>query len=166
MAAAVLATAALVLALGVGLSDPGAAERAYGALLGLLGCLLALSWLRTTAEGRAPTGRFSPGGAQQRDPPPQPPLVETIRDLERALRLGNSTIGSYNRLVLPRLQSLVTAKLSRLGVDLQGDDRAIGLLGDGFRLVDPAAPQPEDRMDPGIPLEQIERLVETLERMS
>jgi hypothetical protein len=69
-------------------------------------------------------------------------------------------------LVLPRLQSLVTAKLSRLGVDLQGDDRAIGLLGDGFRLVDPAAPQPEDRMDPGIPLEQIERLVETLERMS
>jgi hypothetical protein len=162
----VLATAALWLALGLGLSDPGAAERAYGGLLGLLGCVLAMSWLRSTAEGRAPTGRFSPGRPEVRDPPPQQPLVETIRDLERALRLGSSTIGSYNRLVQPRLRSLATSRLSQVGIALEGDDRAIGLLGDGFRLVDPAAPPPEDRMDPGIPLDQIERLVDTLERLS
>jgi len=162
IAVAVLATAALALALGLGLPDPGAAERAYGGLVGFLGCLLAMSWLRLTAEGPAPAGRFSPGGAEATEGPPQPPVVEAIRDLERALRLGTATIGTFNRLVQPRLQALATAKLSRFGIGLESD-RAMALLGDGFRLVDPAAPMPDDRMAPGFALHEIEGLVETLE---
>jgi hypothetical protein len=164
IAVVVIASAALALVLAIGLPDPGAGERAYGGLVGLLGCVLAMRWLRSTAEGRAPAGRFSAGEAEERDDPPQPPVVEAIRDLERALRLGTSTIGSYNRLVGPRLQSLATAKLSRSGIRLE-DARAMGVLGDGFRLVDPAAPPPEDRMAPGMALDEIERLVETLEQM-
>jgi hypothetical protein len=164
IAAAVLATASLALALGIGLPDPGAAERAYGGLLGLLGCLLAVSWLRSTAEGRAPAGRFSSGAAGERDEAPEPPVVEAVRDLERALRLGISTIGTFNRLVQPRLQSLATAKLSRSGIRLD-TEAAVELLGDGFRLVDPAAPPPEDRMAPGFSLHEIEGLVETLEQI-
>jgi hypothetical protein len=166
IAVAVLATAALVLDLGMGLPDPGAAERAYGGFVGLVGCLLAMSWLRTTAGGGAESGRFSVGAVFGRQPePPQPPVVEATRDLERALRLGAWTIGSFNVLVQPRLQSLATAKLARSGVSLGADERARRLLGEGFRLVDPAAPPPEDRMAPGVALHDVELLVETLERM-
>lgn len=166
IAAIVIAGAGLALSLGVGLPDPRAAERAFAALLGLLGCLLALSWLRSTAAGQAPDGRFSPGRQEERDAPPEAPLVEAISDLERALRIGTATIGSYNRLVKPRLQSLATAKLSRSGIRLDGDEAAVAMLGDGFRLVDPAARPPDDRMAPGFALGQIEELVETLEAMS
>jgi hypothetical protein len=164
IALAVLATAGLTLALGIGLPDPRAAERAYGGVVGLLGCLLAMSWLRATAQGRAPDGRFSPGSAQEPDEPPQPPVVAAILDLERALRLGTSTIGSFNRLVQPRLRSLAEAKLSPSGFGLD-DERAVGLLGDGFRLVDPSSPPPDDRMAPGVAFAEIERLVETLEHL-
>ena len=82
IAAIVIAGAGLALALGVGLPDPRAAERAFAALLGLLGCLLALSWLRSTAAGQAPDGRFSPGRQEERDAPPEAPLVEDgVREL-------------------------------------------------------------------------------------
>jgi hypothetical protein len=166
VALAVIASGGLALALGIGLPDPGAAERAYGALIGLLSCLLALRWLLASAAGRAPHGRFGVLETEPERAPLQPPAVAAADNLTRALGLGVTTIGSYNLLVLPRLQGLARAALERADSGLGDSEGAAALLGDGWQLVDPAAPRPSDRMAPGWPIERIEQLVEALERLA
>src|ERR1700691_1573153 len=111
VAAAVLATAGITLVLSIGLPHPGAAERGYGAVIGLLGCLLAVRWLRSSAGGQAPAGRFDPWTVDQLEPPPEAPAAKAMKDLESALHLGASTIGSFDRLVQPRLRALASARL-------------------------------------------------------
>lgn len=166
VALAVIASGGLALALGIGLPDPGTAERAYGAFIGLLSCLLALRWLLASAAGRAPYGRFGVLAAEPENPPLQPPAVAAADNLTRHLGLGVTTIGSYNLLVLPRLQSLARAALERSGSGLSDSEGAAVLLGDGWQLVDPATSRPADRMTPGWPIERVEQLVETLERLA
>jgi len=162
---AVLASCGLAFALGVGLPDPGAAERAFAGLIGALGCVLAMQWLRSNAEGASPKGRFSVADDRPDAVAPQPPAVEAARTLARALRLGASTIGSYNLLVRPRLQALAAAKLGRAGYRLDESAGARELLGEGWILVDPGAPPPADRMAPGVQLHRVVQLVEILERL-
>jgi len=165
MVLAILASGGLALALGLGLPDPGAAERAFAALIGLLGCLLAMRWLRLHAEGGAPQDRFSVAPDDPKEPPPRAPNVEAAENLERALSLGVSTIGSYNLLVLPRLQALASAKLGRAGCRLSDGSAAAELLGDGWPLVDPATPPPPDAMAPGVSLQRVTLVVEALEKL-
>ncbi|MGD0595307.1 MAG: hypothetical protein ABSB54_16690 [Acidimicrobiales bacterium] len=165
MTLAILASGGLALALGLGLPDRGAAERAFAALIGLLGCVLAMQWLRSSAEGAAPQGRFAVTVDRPEDVRQQAPAVESAKNLERALRLGASTIGSYNLLVRPRLQALAAEKLERTGCSLSDRPAAKALLGDELPLVDPAAPPPADSNGPGISLHRIGQLVGQLERM-
>jgi hypothetical protein len=159
-----LASGGLALALGVGLPDPGTAERVYAAVIGLLGCVLAVGWLQSTAEGGAPRGRFSIANDDPEDDPPQAPTVEAAKHLERALGLGTATIGSFTLIVQPRLQALARSKLGRADIQL-GDMAASRLLGDGWLLVDPDAPPPQDRLATGIPLGRLEQLVDALEQL-
>ena len=144
LALAVLGSFGLVMALGLGLPDPGVAERSFGALIGVLGCVLGLQWLRSTAEGRNPQGRFGVAIERPDEDPPQAPAVASAKNLERALKLGASTIGSYNLLVLPHLQILANSKLSRAGCALSDGPAAMDLLGEAWNLVDPSAPPPPD----------------------
>jgi hypothetical protein len=162
VALAILGSFGLVMALGLGLPDPGIAERSFGALIGLLGCVLAMQWLRSNAEGRSPQGRFSVALDLPEEAPPQAPAVASAKNLERALTLGASTIGSYNLLVLPHLQTLAESKLSRAGCALSDGPTATELLGEAWSLVDPAAPLPSDRMGPGVSLGRISQLVDAL----
>ncbi|MGD0084085.1 MAG: hypothetical protein ABSD78_12930 [Acidimicrobiales bacterium] len=165
IAVIVLATTGLVVALGVGLPDPGAAERAYAAVVGVTGCVLGIIWLRSTATGAAPEGRLGALSGSEDDPVTEPPVAEAVRGLERSLKLSASTMGEYRRLVEPRLRALTAARLRRSGIELTDADRARERLGDAWALVDPDRPSPTDRMAPGIPLSEIELLVDTLERL-
>jgi hypothetical protein len=162
-AAAVIAAGGLALALGLGLPDPGLAERAFAGFMGFLACMLAVRWLRSVSRmPAAPTS--SPGDGATGDVP-RAPAAEATEALARALGLGVSTIGSYHLLVRPRLQALAGAKLARLGPGLEDASEAQSLLGDGWVLVDPATPAPADGVAPGIPIVRLEELVATLERM-
>ncbi len=165
IALVLLASAGLVVALSVGLPDPGAAERAYAAVVGTTCCVLGIIWLRLTATGPAPEGRFGALGRSESDDEADTPIVEATRSLERSLRLGASTMGEFRRLVEPRLRSLTSARLRRSGIELSDAARASELLGDTWCLVDPNRPPAADRMAPGVPLAEIERLLDALERM-
>jgi hypothetical protein len=161
----VLAGAALAVALGLGLPDPGAAERSFAAFVGVLSCALIWGWLRSTAAGRSPQGRFSVAVANPAEPERLAPAVVATKSLERGLGLGSSNIGSYNLFVRPRLEGLAAAKLARAGCRLDDANAARELLGDGWALVDPTAPPPADRMAPGVSLHRIGQLVQQLERL-
>ena len=155
----------LAVALGLGLPDPGAAERAFAGFVGVLGCSLAWSWLRAMAAGRSPQGRFSLVVAGPEEPPPLAPAVAATKSLERGLGLGTTSIGSYNLFVRPRLEALASA--SSLGRDAGWltPVRRGELLGDDWELVNPAAPPPEDRMAPGVSFPRIGQLVSRLEQL-
>ncbi len=155
----------LALALGLGLPDPGVAERAFAGLLGLLGCVLALRWFRAIAEGRAPRDRFRVATERATAAQPLAPSVESTLRLGRALGFGVSTIGSYNLFVRPRLQALAEAKLARAGCGPNDAEAARKLIGDDWELVDPKAPPAPDRMAPGVSLLRVARIVATLERL-
>ena len=162
---ATLGTAGLGLALGLGLPDPGAAERSYAALIALLGCMLAMGWLRgTTDEGGLSTRAVAvePGRG---DLPTEAPAVAASNDLARALDLGVVTIGAFTQMVMPRLRTLAATKLANAGCSADDRDKASALLGDGWSLLDPAIPRPADRTTPGVSLARVTRLVEALEKL-
>jgi hypothetical protein len=165
VALAALGTAGLGLALGLGLPDPGTAERSFAGLIGLLGCMVAFRWLRGTTDERGVGTRAIAVDAGRDALSTEAPAVAASKDLARALDLGVETIGAFTQMVLPRLKVLAATKLANAGCSPDDRDRASELLGDGWSLVDPAAPRPADRMSPGVSLARVARLVETLEKM-
>jgi hypothetical protein len=49
---------------------------------------------------------------------------------------------------------------------LSDKERAVGLLGaDAYALVDPDGTPPADRFEPGVPLDQVRRLLDRLEAL-
>jgi len=154
-------TVGLALALGLGAPDPGLAERAYGAADGLLGCVASLVFVREQA-GRAAA---APDAAEDDIVASNDPAVRVLSDLERALRLGRLTAGDFHVLLRPRLAELASSSLARRGVPL-GSEAARAALGDAYALVDPAAPPPADRSDPGVPLAAVSDLVQRLEQLA
>ncbi|HKH87861.1 MAG TPA: hypothetical protein VKA05_03520 [Acidimicrobiales bacterium] len=165
IALVVLTTTGLAIAIGVGIPDPGAAERAYAAVVGATCCVLGVIWLRMVATGTAPEGRLGVLGNTEDEDKAEPPVVEASRSIERALRLGASTMGEFSRLVEPRLRVLTAARLRRSGIDLADTERAREQLGDSWDLVDPNRPPPPDRMAPGVSLTAVEQLLDALERL-
>jgi hypothetical protein len=154
-----VATAGLAVALGVGAPDPGAAERAYAAAAGLL---LIVALVRRLGLGPFTTGsvRATAGGPD--DDAGDPALARWL-DLERALRLGTLAAGDFDLLVRPRLAALARSRRPRAGsvsrtaaVDLADPAQFAGVLA-------PGSPRLADRSGPGIPLEEVEAIVTSLE---
>lgn len=157
---AAVSTAGIALALGLGAPDPGIAERAYGAAMGLLGCLAGIAYV---AERERPgTG---PGEDGDEDSAANDPALRALSDLERNLRLGRLTLGDFHVLVRPRLVDLVASRLARRGVPL-ASPAARSALGDSYALVDPSSSTPTDRSRPGVPLAAVADLVARLEELS
>lgn len=154
----------LALALGLGLPDPGASERAFAGLAGALGVMVAWSWLRLAGtDSSSPlsegAGRTAPAEALS----PLAPSVESAAVLEREISFGVTTMASFQQMVRPRLRALAIAKLARAGCSLEDEEAARRFLGEDWQLVGPRRPQYIDAVAPGVPLSEVERLVDTLE---
>ena len=159
---AALVAIALGIALGVGAPDPGAIERAAAAGIGLLG--LGAGWITLSAEVEA--GLPARPTRRHRGEEPSDAGTTALLDLERSLRFGASTAGDYHAQLRPRLVALARSCLARTGVALSDKERSVELLGaDAYALVDPDRVPPEDRFGPGVPLEQVRRLLDRLEAL-
>jgi hypothetical protein len=163
MTTAVFVAIGLGIALAVGAPDPGAFERAAAGAFGVLGLAAGLITLSAAVEaGLPPRPRVGRSGDE-----PVDAGAAALADLERALRFGASAAGDFHAYVRPRLVPLARARLARHGVSLSDRDGAAALLGaDGYALVDPNAAPPEDRFEPGVPLDQLRLLVDRLETLS
>lgn len=159
-----LAGGGLALALGLGLPDPGVAERAFAGFAGVLGVLVAWSWLRT-AVGERPLPR-APTTDDDEGLSSLAPTLEAAATLERAIGFGVTTMGSFDQLVRPRLRALAEARLARAGCALENEAAARRLLGDDWALIGPARPVGANPLDRGVEVARLERLVDILERLS
>ncbi len=162
-----LATMGLVVGLTVGAPHPGDMERAFAGVVGLVGCSFAIVWLRGPVDsevaGAAPD-RLASGRGGHEDAVAHP-SVTAVDKLERSLRLGRVLESDYRNLVEPRLASLARARMERRGVALADSERAAGLLGTAYRLVDPRQERSADRMAIGRPISQVAELVDALEEL-
>jgi hypothetical protein len=159
---AILAAIAFGLALGVGAPDPGTIERAAAGAFGLLGLGAGSIALSAAVEAGLPAGprRRRPEGL------PDEAGTAALVGLERSLRFGASTAGDFYTQVRPRLVPLTKSCLARHGGSLSDKERAVGLLGaDAYALVDPDGTPPADRFEPGVPLDQVRRLLDRLEAL-
>ena len=159
---AVLVAIALCIALWVGAPDPGAIERAAAGAFGLLGLGAGSKALSEAVEAGLPARPRR----RRLDDEPLDAATEGLVALERSLRFGTWTAGDFYAKVRPRLVPLAKSRLVRKGVALSDKERAIELLGiDAYALVDPYGAPPADRFGPGVPLEQVRRLLDKLEAL-
>lgn len=157
--AVVLPTLAL---LGVAALAPGRFElalRTYALLVAGVVVVLALLALDRAFPRERP---LRLGGTRSRRVH-QPPSLERVEN-EVALGLA-SAVDLHYRLV-PRLRAIATGLLaSRRNLSL-ADERARGLLGeDAWALVRPDRPAPRDRLTAGLPARELERALESLEKI-
>jgi hypothetical protein len=152
--AVTIATAGLVVALGVGPVSTGTIVAAYVLILAAIG----VGALTRALQG-APDLRVSPfehALAHERHPQTRPP--ELVR-VEREITLAMSNAGHLHRRLVPILRDVASARLGgRLTRERVGDDAT-------WELVRPDRPEPQDAHAPGASLEQIRRAVERLEAL-
>ena len=121
----------------------------------------ALERLRRSVPRRA-----SPFDAAFAPVPPTRARPATLERVEREVTLATGTAFDVHFRLRPVVRSIAAGKLLRRGVDLQRrPDRARELLGPSvWELVRPGRPAPDDRAAPGLPLAELERVVDDLER--
>lgn len=139
----------------------GLGVRIYALVLSAVALGLALSALRRAYPRarplRSPTRRAD--GARR-------PL--TLTRLEDETALGVAGAFDFHHRLRPRLHQLALGLLAtRRGVSLAAHpDAARGILGDEtWHLVRRDAPPPEDRLARGLPIAELRRVVESLERL-
>jgi hypothetical protein len=98
--------------------------------------------------------------------PPTRARPASLERVEREVTLATGTAFDVHFRLRPVLRSIASGQLLRRGVDLERQpDRARALLGPSvWELVRPGRPAPDDRAAPGLPLAEIERAVDDLER--
>jgi hypothetical protein len=97
-----------------------------------------------------------------------PGIPDALARIEQEAALGVSSSFDLHHRLRPRLRRLASELLTtRRGVSLDGDpERARALLGeDTWELVRADRPRPEDRLARGMPINDIGRVVESLERL-
>ena len=162
---AVLVAIALGIALWVGAPDPGAIERAAAGAFGLLGLGAGSMALSAAVEAGLPA-RPRRRPVRVADERGDHALDVIAQHLLSAAASGTWTAGDFYAKVRPRLVPLARSRLARKGVALSDKERAIELLGiDAYALVDPDGAPPADRFEPGVPLEQVRRLLDKLEAL-
>ena len=86
--------------------------------------------------------------------------------LEREVELGTQTAFDFHFRLRPTLVEIARNRLAGRGVSLENEARAKAILGEeAWDLLQPERDLPSDRNAPGIPTEQLGRLVGALERI-
>jgi hypothetical protein len=155
----VLATALLVIMLGVRPIATGTLVAAYVLVLAAIGIASLTRLLAGEPDLRA--SAFERALTREPDPPTRPP--ELVR-VEREITLGVSTAGHFYLRLLPLLRDVAAA---RLGYDLElRPALARERLGDDvWALLRPDRPEPADRHASGVPLTEVRRVVDRLEAL-
>jgi hypothetical protein len=123
---------------------------------------LVLTALRRAYPPEKPLRESSAASSSRRHPP------STLGRIEHEAALG--VVGSFDlhhRLV-PRLRSIATGLLAsrrRISLDSQPDAARDALGQETWELVRPDRPAPEDRLAAGISQQELDRVVDSLERM-
>lgn len=158
-----LPTAALAGVIAFGPGRAALALRVYALLLAGVALVLLLAALRRAYPREAP---LRPARTGRRSPRRGAPAA--LLRLEQEAALGSAGSFELHHRLRPRLRRLAAAILAtRRGVSLDGDpESARRLLGDEtWQLVRPDRPPPADRQARGASLEQLDRLVASLERL-
>lgn len=147
-----LATIALIVLLGVRPVSRETILAGYAIALASI-ALAALTRIMREARNHNPS-RFEHELARERIPPSRPNALVRI---ERELTLATSSAGNVHDRLRPMLRDIAQARLGR--------DATRERLGDEtWELVRPDAAEPRDRSAPGLSLQAVRRVIETLER--
>lgn len=163
-AAQVLIPATLALGLVVAFV-PGRLElaaRIYALILSGTALLAALRALRRAYPPATPRGRKARGAARRRRAP------SSLARLEDETALGVAGAFDLHHRLRPRLRAIAAGVLeAQRHISLDGDpQRARELLGEEtWSLLRANRPPPEDRLARGLPVDELRRVVESLERV-
>jgi hypothetical protein len=162
-AVAVVATVGVAAALA---ARPGDRALAADVYLLVLGALALAVLLMETSRLAPPLGTSELEVALRRRPAADerpPELARLEREVEMARQ---TTFDAYYRL-RPVLREIAGHRLARRGVDLDAPSgSAEGLLGeDAWALVRPDLPRPRHHFAAGVPVEQIEKALDSLEKL-
>ena len=158
-----LVTVALAVVVALLPGRAGLAVRIYVLVLCCFALALAVLALRRAFPAAAP---LRPAPRRDRNRRRRPP--GTLARHEQEVTLGVANAFDLHHRLRPRLRRLASELLTtRRGVSLDEDTHTTRrLLGEGtWDLVRSDRPPPEDRLARGLPLSEIERVVESLERI-
>jgi hypothetical protein len=158
------ATVVLVIVLGIRPTSARQILAGYVLVLAAI-ALAALTRIARNASDSPPASRFDAALRQRVVEPMRPPeLVRT----EREIRLGTASAGYLHSRLLPLLREAAAARLAAgHDVDLERrPDAARRLLGEeAWELLRPDRPAPADRNSPGISMQRLRAVVDTLETL-
>jgi len=164
VAALVLATIGLVIALVMRPGDAGPAVEAFVLFVGAVGLgFLARSTFRTFR-----TAGPSPIEALLDKPRPRPERLPELVRIERELEMATQSAFDTHYRLRPLLRELAETRLARRGIELdRPGSRAEELLGpDLWTIVRPDLGRPAEHHDPGVHLVSVERAVASLEALT
>jgi hypothetical protein len=138
------------------------AVRIYALILCGTALLAALRALRRAYPPAMPRGRKARGTARGR------PAPSSLARLEDETALGVAGAFHLHLRLRPRLRTIASGVLeARRHVSLDGDpEKAQEILGaETWDLLRPDRPPPEDRLASGLPVDELRRVVDSLERL-
>ena len=139
----------------------GVAVRVYALVLCAVALLLVLAALRRAYPRVAPLRH----GSGQRRSMQRPGSLARI---EHLAALGVAGSFDLHHRLRPRLRTIAQGLLStrrRISLDAQPDAARAALGGEAYDFVRPDRPPPDDRLGRGVPVAELERVVESLERV-
>jgi hypothetical protein len=156
----------LLLVIGIALAPGRAALIAHVYVVVVVGGVLVALALRL-ARSLRPLGpsTFELGLVRVSEPAAR---IRQLEHLEREVTLGSQTAWDLHARLAPTLRETAAALLAtRRGVDLEREpERAAALLGpDAWELARPDRSAPEDRHEPGVALDHLDRALTALERL-
>lgn len=157
----VVVTLGLAVALGLRPISTREILAAYVLALAFFALVLLMRIARSGDEWERATSQLELALAPRKETSARP--AELVRT-ERDLMLSAANAGELHTRLLPQLRDVAAARLAdRHNLDLP---HARGVLGEeAWELLRPDRPAPADRGGPGLPLEAIARLVDTVERL-
>lgn len=158
MGSVAVATIALAVALGVRPASVREIVAAYVLVLTGLSLVVLMRIAHTEEEWERTTSQFELALRPRKASRARP--AELVRT-ERDLTLSAANAGELHTRLLPKLRDVATARLA----DRRDGDLRDVLGDDAWELLRPDRPAPPDRGAPGLPMADIARLIDTIERL-